>query len=242
VQHAVEGVEEGDLDEEWDEVAEDAHAVGALHGGDFALHVSHARIAELAAFEFFLDGSDLGLKALRGSLSAHGFYAERKEQEVDEEGEDKDGPAPVGDDVGVDPVEEVEERLGKEVEEVVVGSCEWCCWSGGGGWDDEGLSLVGGWLEGVEEEHCEQCYEGGGKEEVDSGGLLVGLLDFWHGESPVAGWWRRDVCWIVGIAGERRRRTDWRSDDALVLHEVCARVSKSKRGDYLLRGRLDSGS
>ncbi len=86
----------------------------AVDGHDFFVHFRFARIVHLVFFIAFLNGFNFRADALH----LHGGFvagdAQREQQHIDDQGENDDGPAPVGN-VVVQPLEGVEERVGDEL-------------------------------------------------------------------------------------------------------------------------------
>ena len=140
-EHAEEGEEERELDEGGDTAAEHVDPVVLLELHDFDVHLVALGVGGLVLLVALLDDVHLGLDALHFEAGLHGLDAQGENDEVNDDGEDDDGPAPAGGDVGVDELEGEEEVLADDAEEAEV---------------DEGLQggLAAGGGDGLEDFYC----------------------------------------------------------------------------------------
>ena len=88
-----------------DAAAEHVDAVVLLELHDLGVHLVALGVGDLEGFVAGLDGVHLRLDALHFEAGLHGFDAEGKKNDVDDDREEDDGPAPVGGEVGVDELE-----------------------------------------------------------------------------------------------------------------------------------------
>ena len=112
-QSVVQAEPDGHLQEHLEAAAGRIDSFAAVDGHDFFVHFRFARIVQFVFFVAFLDGFDFRADALH----LHGGFvagdAQREQQHINDQGENDDGPAPVGN-VFVQPLERVEERVGDE--------------------------------------------------------------------------------------------------------------------------------
>src|SRR5271168_4910683 len=122
-QHGEEGKEQRHLDQRGDAAAKHVDAVILLQLHDLDVHLVALGIGRFVLLVTFFDGVHLGLNALHLETALHGLDAERKNGEIDEDGEKDDGPTPGSrptDDGGVDELEGEEEIFADGAEEAEV--------------------------------------------------------------------------------------------------------------------------
>ena len=113
-QGVVQAKPDGHLQKHGNAAADGIDALAAVDGHYFFIHFRFARIVHFVFFVAVLDGFDFRADALHFQRGFVAGDAQREKHHVDDDGENDDGPAPVGD-VFVDPLEGVEKRVGDEL-------------------------------------------------------------------------------------------------------------------------------
>ena len=91
--------------------------MAAINGHDLLLFLLlFFLVAKTVLFIFLIDDLDLGLHLLHLERGLHLGDAQRQEDQIDDEGQQHDGPSPIWDEAIVDPVESAEEHLGEPAE------------------------------------------------------------------------------------------------------------------------------
>ena len=116
VEHLIEAVQEGKLDHHGQAAAQRIGAVLLVEIHDFLVLLGLARIVQLQVLVLGVDGGNLRLQGLHLTRRLHAGQPQRQQQQVDDDRDQHDGPAVVVDELIVQEMQGLEQRLGDEPE------------------------------------------------------------------------------------------------------------------------------